>query len=127
MKRDLSLIREILLAVEAGGISTHIFISRPKPPLDQWTSGEIAYHVQLMKQAGLLPENTSIPIGMSRADVFGLTWEGHDYLDTIRDPEVWKKTKATAEKAGGWTFGLVKEIGLAIIKGELRHHGVPLI
>jgi hypothetical protein len=48
--------------------------------------------------------------------VSGLTWEGHDFLDAVRDPEVWKRTMDGAGKMGGWTFGLLKDLGAAYLK-----------
>jgi len=35
-----------------------------------------------------------------------LSWEGHDYLDAVRDPEIWLKTKQGTEAIGAFTFDL---------------------
>ncbi|SMF17406.1 Hypothetical protein SAMN02745962_02029 [Pseudomonas sp. LAIL14HWK12:I11] len=49
-----------------------------------------------------------------------LTIRGHEYLDTIRDTEVWRLTKAGAEKAGGVSLAVMLEIGKAYGKQVLR-------
>jgi hypothetical protein len=36
-----------------------------------------------------------------------LTAAGHDYLDTIRDPEIWRQTKEGARAAGGFTIEML--------------------
>ncbi len=42
-----------------------------------------------------------------------LTWGGHDFLDAIRNDDVWSKTKSTVqEKVGSATFEVVKALGL---------------
>ena len=53
----------------------------------------------------------------------GTSWSGHDYLDAVRDPTVWKETKSRAEKIGGWTFGIVKDLAVAYVKQEAAKHG----
>lgn len=42
-----------------------------------------------------------------------LTWNGHEFLDTIRDAEVWKRTKAGAEKAGNASVSFLWELAKA--------------
>lgn len=48
-----------------------------------------------------------------------LTWHGHEFLDAIRDPEVWKKTKNGALAAGGFTFDLLKELAKGYLKKQI--------
>ncbi|MDP4026262.1 DUF2513 domain-containing protein [Methylobacterium sp. NEAU 140] len=49
-----------------------------------------------------------------------LTWRGHEFLDTIRDDEVWAQTKQTAKGAGTgaieFVWGIAKEVAKAEIK-----------
>jgi len=55
-----------------------------------------------------------------------LTMEGHDFLDTVRDPEIWRRTKQGATKAGGWTIGLLAEFGRAVLKQKAKEYGFDL-
>jgi len=48
-----------------------------------------------------------------------ITNAGHDYLDSIRDPEVWRKTKQAAAKAGGFTLDVLSDVAKSIISGAL--------
>jgi hypothetical protein len=45
-----------------------------------------------------------------------LTWEGHEFLDDIRDPEIWRKTKDRAKSVAGAGLSLLWEIAKAEIK-----------
>ncbi|MDF2900348.1 MAG: hypothetical protein K0Q62_407 [Phenylobacterium sp.] len=42
-----------------------------------------------------------------------LTFRGHEFLDTIRDPEVWRLTQEGAAKAGGAGVQFLWELGKA--------------
>lgn len=56
-----------------------------------------------------------------------LTWEGHDLLDSIRDPETWAKTKKAAARAGGFTVNILRDVAYGIIKKALEDHtGITL-
>ena len=102
MKRDMELIRLLLLEVEQG---------EAPPELVQYQETDILYHYALMVDAGLiiaslLPE-TGVPESVS---VSRLTWAGHDFLDATRDSKIWKLAKEHIIKPGAsWTFSLLVE------------------
>jgi len=49
-----------------------------------------------------------------------LTYRGHEFLDTVRDGEVWELTKTGAEKVGGASLTLIFELGKAYCKQVLK-------
>lgn len=128
MKRDLDLIRALLLKLEElpmrpGGI-TNVRAGDPRFAVEGYDHDQIAYHLDQIERSGFTDGGTSrAALGL----LFRcLTPDGHDYLGADRDPEIWRQTKSRAERAGGWTLGLIKDIGLALIKGELQKYGLPL-
>jgi hypothetical protein len=57
----------------------------------------------------------------------GLSWAGCEYLDSVRDPEVWHKTKETANAVGGFTLDLLKKLAEGLIKMQIKKHtGIEL-
>jgi Hypothetical protein (DUF2513) len=59
--------------------------------------------------------------------VRGRTWRGHDFIDSVRDPEIWRKTKEGAQAAGGFTIELLRELAKGFIKTQIeKHTGVKL-
>lgn len=127
MKRDIGLIRELLLRLEPLSGPHAWRMIHPTDPAIQvegYTPDEIEYHLQMLVDQGLIEEPRSGP--MEGIMFKKLTWEGHDYLDAVRDSKVWSKTKEATEKVGSWTFETVKELAKAIIKGELQKHGLNL-
>jgi hypothetical protein len=129
MKRDMDMVRELLLRIE----SLHLpagsadFLSAREEPLAHSNDDpdSIAYHMRLLIAAGLIdPTKTQ---GADSFGVRGLTWAGHDLLDSIRDPAIWKQTKEGAEKAGGFTVDLLGELAKGLIKTQIeKYTGIKL-
>jgi hypothetical protein len=61
------------------------------------SAAEVAEHVDLMIDGGLI-EGTLLPSGMGDSRIAGfrikkVTWRGREFLDAIRNDEVWQRTK----------------------------------
>jgi DNA-binding transcriptional ArsR family regulator len=130
MKRDFSLIRELLLKLEATELKPGRFLTiRPDAQalsVEGYEPDMVMYHLRQLEEAGLVKFGSPSPIDgtllFSR-----LTWAGHDYLDAIRDPEIWRKTKKEADALGGFTLELVKDLATGFIKTKIEEHtGVKL-
>ena len=128
MKRDMELVRELLLYFEAKtevpgmhGADVHI---------DGYTEDQIGLHLNIMAEAGLLVcepfRSKTNPDRIIRTFVFDLSWKGHEYLDTIRDPKVWKRTKSVLGRVGNWSFGLALDVAKGVALSEARKLGLPV-
>lgn len=119
MKRDMDLCRKILFAIEEQYVCTSIYNLK----IDGYTTEEVAYHCKLLYEAGLIKDcvvkhasNRIISFGVSR-----LTWEGHDFLDKIREDTLWNKTKGfIKDKTLPMTLDVIKEIVTAFISETLK-------
>lgn len=114
MKRDMDLIREILLRTEN------------EEEYPEAEKGVIVHHLDLCIEAGLLkgellPGIDSTPRG---AAVERLTWAGYEFLDAARTESVWKAVKAGVSKAGV-SIGL--PLLLEALKFEAKKHLGPLL
>lgn len=98
MQRNWELIRTILLRLEqqseaAGEVYGDVF-----PHFDAET---VAYHMQLMKDAGLIRAVcTTYLDGKMTCVAQTLTWGGHELLDKIRNEGVWNQIKTTIKSKG---------------------------
>jgi Hypothetical protein (DUF2513) len=127
MKRNMELIRDILLRVEADPKLDGADFRRATAEtlgITERTEAEVAYHLDLLIQAGFLNGNTKM---LGRGDqkltrISKLTWEGHEFLDDIRDPEIWRKTKDREKAVAGVGLKFIWEIAKAEIKTTL---GLP--
>ena len=52
----------------------------------------------------------------------GLSWEGCEFLDTVRSPEVWRRTKEAAGKVGGVSIAVLADIAKATAKILIKEH-----
>ena len=120
MTRDMGVIRELLLKLESlpmrpgdiiiiNGQSAHLAI-------DGRSSGEIDYHLALIREAGFIDSPGSQPAGVG-ITFRRLSWRGHEFLDTVRNPEIWRETKIGIAKIGGASAEFVWEIA----KGYVKH------
>ena len=98
MKRDMELVRLILLKIEEEYSSTAI----SNLNISGYDMETVAYHCKILNEAGLISD-----YGARYADnslrsfgVGSLTWEGNDFLDKIRDNSQWKKVKDVIVQKG---------------------------
>lgn len=120
MKRNMDLVRSILLKVEESGNPK----LRSVPAVDGSTQLEVVYHVDLLTQAGLV-EATDASSNAGRAFIeIGLTWQGHEFLENVRDPEIWRKTKAGATKVGSLSIGVLVDVAKAVVAAKLKSLGL---
>jgi hypothetical protein len=121
LKRDMDLIRTLLLEIESGTTS---FVTFPLDPLGQKTlanpietklRGE---HLHLLQTAGMIDVIREERVG-GHMVVRGLTWQGHEFLDNVRDPDIWRKTKERAKTVTSVGLSFLWEIAKAEIRTKL--------
>jgi hypothetical protein len=121
MKRDMDLVREIMLRIEGLPVG---------PPM-LYRIGEVEdlvllAHLEMLLESGLVRGKITRSPG-ARGDVIGisgLTWNGHEWLETVRDPRVWDETKsALLETGGALSFELAKAVATRIHR---RRVGLPV-
>ena len=103
MKRDMELIRLLLVQQETG---------EPPLELEAYPVEEQLYNLELMSDAGFIVANISHDATGTAcsATIRRLTWSGHDFLDATKDSKVWKIAKDHIIKPGAaWTFSLLLE------------------
>lgn len=112
MKRDMDLLRKILLEVE-------------KLPPGHRASGELAIsgedqatlneHTWMLYESGYIEGVDAGHSGIGQACwPTRLTMEGHDFIDSIRDDTIWEKTKQFIQGSVGTTA--LKVIQAAAVK-----------
>lgn len=123
MKRDLNLVREILLAVEASDADPYDMMELQ---IEGHTKCEIAYHVMMMHEAELITATDVSSIGTNHFHwkPRHIRWAGHEFLDAARNDSIWKKaTNMVAEKTGGASLDLLIEVLTGMAKEQLRIGG----
>jgi hypothetical protein len=88
--------------------------------IEDYSEHQIEYHLSLLRDICYIDCPGSQP--MLGITFSGLTWEGHYFLDAIRDPGIWGETKKSTEAIGSFTMDLVKEVAKAFIKKQLADY-----
>ena len=111
MKRDMGLIRLLLLRLEGKVVVN----------LEEYNNEQVLYHKQLLRDAGLAKGNALRGANkLQDVTLTELTWAGHDFLDAIKNDNVWKKTVQRLGKIGGDTaIAVVKSLAVAVAKENL--------
>lgn len=110
MKLDHDLTRQLLLHIEeitdgnSGYPAAGFAASFP-----EYAPGIVRYHVKYLMDAALVEHNNN--------EIYDISPKGRESLDSIRSPENWKKTKATAAKQalGQLSFDVMVEIAKGLI------------
>ncbi|MXS85317.1 DUF2513 domain-containing protein [Nitrosomonas sp. HPC101] len=107
MKRDMDLVRKILLKA----IAEQHGYTNGNPSIEGVSDEQVGYHVWLMEQAGLV--HAIIPGGLTSESPYAIlvspTWNGHDFADAAVDNKIWKKAMRTVLKEGkSFTFSYLK-------------------
>ena len=118
MKRDMDLVRNILLAFEAEPTG----YAPERLEIEGYTKEQIGYHALIMIEAGLLegqevtPMSGSCPVGMPTR----MTWNGHEFLEACRDLTRWDKAKGIVAKIGGGTVEVFRQVLIELMVNQAK-------
>ena len=113
MKRNIDTVRDILIALENASLQDQVL----EDAVPNCTQEQFFYHVKLMAGAGLI-EATEMSALYGVWYPNSLTWQGHEFLDDIRDDTVWNRTKdKVGDKVSTVSLAVVQEVA----KGIARH------
>ena len=99
------MVRELLLKLEAGPLDGNLWsLDMQSFGITGRTYEELACHMVLLIDGGLLDGARDQSGGFVARKI---TWAGHDFLDTVRDPKIWSATKDRVKKAGGFTLDIL--------------------
>jgi hypothetical protein len=74
--------------------------------------------LQLLDEIGFLSGATRFLDGTW--NVGGLSWQAHDFVDAVRDEQIWQRTKEGALNAGGWTLELLTDLAKGFLKQKIE-------
>lgn len=118
MKRDVELIRKILLRLE----ESEVELVASEIVLDGYTATEIVRHAQM------LVEDTEFLEGEDASSeddcdfiLVRLTYHGHDFVSLARDETAWRRARAdVAKNVGGETIELIQRMLVENARSSLQ-------
>ncbi len=122
MKRDMELVREVLIRVESGEIHLQNILE-----IKPYTEEQVQYHIKYLYKAGYIEGATKDSRGVKtlrHISVHDLTEKGHDFLSATRDKKIWNQIKSKVlDKSASYTMELVFKLAVAYASGALQLPG----
>jgi hypothetical protein len=121
MKRDMELIRKIVLALEGAPTG----YAPDELDIEGYTPDEVGYHSYLIMDAGLAEGDRIDHMGSDspEAKLLNLTWAGHEFADVARNESRWNEAMdIVQEKGGAVTLSVLTQLLTAFMKGAF---GLP--
>ena len=117
MKRDLDLARNILLAIENNENATG---PDWKPlTIPGYSQEQVSYHIMLLDEAGLIEAEKLTTFDGFKWEYERLTWQGHEFLDSARDENLWKQAKNKLEEIKNPSFEVLKTVLIKLAERSL--------
>lgn len=121
MKRDLDLMRDIMLRIEERCPGKRKTTSAAFADLTDDLE-KIGFHLYLLYDAGFID---AIPVKCTKLRytdyfIYGLTFRGCDYLDSVRDASIWSSVKENLLRIGGSaTMDVIAELASSLLRDRL--------
>lgn len=114
MKRDMDLIRKILFEVEKAPYSGP---NRIDLEIEGYSWEDISHHVLLLWEAEFIEGAEASGRGREYKPI-RLTWDGHEFLEAVKDDTRWAKVKNAMGKAGGFVYQIAMSVATTLLKEQ---------
>jgi hypothetical protein len=116
MKRDIHLVRKIMMEIEANSDG----VSIAQTQIENYSREQIQYHLALLSEAGYILARNASSGSELRFMPVRLTWEGHEFLDNARNDTVWNKTlHDIGEITESVALPLLRELLTAALRSQI--------
>lgn len=125
MKLDQDLIRNLLLELESQEHDSSLSEKQLHEFSDEnkidWK--QLIYTIQRLNEAGYIDAKISYADNdVYWVNINNITYDGHLFLDNIRDKTVWEKTKKRLSNIASVSLPIISEVASVIIKEQLGLH-----
>ena len=122
MKLNPDCMREILLAIENCKYGEMLNFSQIVSQLPDYSKEDISYSCEKPYEAGFID---AVSKNYMRGDcpiikVKNITYDGHQFLDNIREEDNWQKTKDIAKSVGSVSIPTLMQIATNVISSVVQ-------
>lgn len=122
MKLNHDCVRDLLLFIEEN-LEYGYYIQANEVQIGNYSQQEILYAADKLLEAGYInatrKEYLDNP-GIPQIRINSITWDGHQFLDNIRDNEVWKHTKGILSKFSSVSIGIINNVASQVISNIIK-------
>ena len=91
----------------------NLFMMYEAAALSQYDKKDIMRSVLKLKESGFIKISTCFPDNkpyLERCSIEDVTIRGYQFIESVKEPSVWEKTKSIANKFGNHTLKFVEEV-----------------
>lgn len=123
MKLDQECVRDVLLTMEEKiPLNDYVSLSMLKSSssLLAYDTEIVTYVTLKLTEAGyisaqpLYGDNKVLEVMVS-----SITWDGHQFLENVRDPKIWRETKSVTNKVASSSLSILSAVAEGLIKKQL--------
>lgn len=120
--RDILLYLEENLKINENKFSTVTF-NQIKNDLSNYSEDDIFYSIYNLKQIRFIEGNIKdvAEMKMPICEIQNITWNGHQFLNTIRPTSVWEATKSGASKLGIMSMHALSTIAMKVAEAIITN------
>jgi hypothetical protein len=126
MRRDPNLVRDALLMIEGldipAGATMLYYVGENGFVVDGNSNDAVSQHLIWLIEGGYINGESQNGAFVIRS----LSWDGCEFLDKVRDPEIWSTAKDGAKKVGSWSVGLLADLAKTAIVAKAHSLGLPI-
>lgn len=122
MKLNHDCVRDLLIHIEEH-LSYGYYMEIAAIELKDYSHEELLYTADKLLEAGYIVGNKRNTISSSFPDIriTSISWDGHQFLDNIRDDGVWKDTKKVLSKFTSVSLSLVGNVASQVITSLIQN------
>ena len=126
MQLKAEIVRDIMLTLEENIIlnenleTKDVNLSQLVNLLPAYSKADLAYTVIKLNEANYI--NASLQYGGNKmlfCNISSITYTGHEFIDSIRDDNVWNDIKKGLLKVESFTLPILKDLGTSLLKQHL--------
>lgn len=120
MKLKKECVRDLLLYFEKN-LSYENEIQANCITLKKYTKDDILYTCDKLLEAGLINaiKQKTICSKYPIIIINSLTYNGHQFLDNVRSPEIWRETKSRLKSLGSVSIDMISQVAASVITSRL--------
>ncbi|GAA6817909.1 hypothetical protein HpBTM60_04770 [Helicobacter pylori] len=122
MELKFELIRECLLIVERKkNLRDYLDLEDIYCELDneKYSKDDLAYTLLKSRDAGLIDAQPIKGSDLSMFLIGHLSYEGHEFLNSVADENVWEETKSKASKLKSVTLPVLQQLAVSVMNKQL--------
>ena len=123
MRLDMDCVRNILLELEDLPADCHTLYAFPKS-IDKHGIDAVEYTLAKLKEGEYINADISLlPSGRYNIlGIYNMTYDGHQFLESIRSPKVWAKITNSFNKVGSSSFSMAAHIATEVLTELAKDH-----